>query len=122
MSRRTRRRREMTRLLDLGAGVRVDLEPDSDLDNDWCLPLHGSFLPTEICARQATDGKTCCQPGASPATRVRRPKIYRARTPWAVPPADTPQNDCFGGSGGGGMSSNWMEGMCWMNAAGSPGL
>ena len=27
---------------------------------------------------------------------------------------------CFGGSAGGGMSSNSIEGMCWTNAAGSP--
>ena len=51
MSRRTRRRQEITRALDLGAGVSVDLEPDRDLDDDRRLPLHSKFPPAEFRAK-----------------------------------------------------------------------
>src|SRR6266851_4795855 len=43
LPRRIRRRRRVESLFDLGAGVRVDLQPDGDLDDDGCLPLHGHF-------------------------------------------------------------------------------
>src|SRR5215472_15895258 len=61
MSRRTRRRQEITRALDLGAGVSVDLEPDRDLDDDRRLPLHSKFPPAEFRARQTKVEVTSCQ-------------------------------------------------------------
>jgi hypothetical protein len=45
--------------------------------------------------------------------------------PWQYPAVDYPDlgahNGLFGGSAGGGMSSNSIDGICWMNAVGSPG-
>ena len=41
--RRSRRCRKKKRLLNLGAGVGVDLQPHRDIDNDERLPLHGQF-------------------------------------------------------------------------------
>src|SRR6266446_4298576 len=36
-------------LFDFGAGVSLDFQPDSNLDNDRCLPLHGHFLRSGSC-------------------------------------------------------------------------
>ena len=67
MSPRTRRRREMMRLLDLGAGVRVDLEPYGNLDDDWGLPLHSCFPQVRAGAPEIKVGMRRCQP---PGRRV----------------------------------------------------
>jgi hypothetical protein len=40
------------RLFDLSASVGVNLQPERDLDDDGCLPLHGRFL---VCARIRVD-------------------------------------------------------------------
>src|SRR6516162_4234933 len=46
--------------------------------------------------------------------------------PWQRPAVDDPANRAhsgpLGGSGGGGMSWNSIDGMCWIKAVGSPGV
>jgi hypothetical protein len=49
-SRRIGRRQETRSLLDLGAGVGVDLEPNRNFDDDRRLPLHGFLLALILAA------------------------------------------------------------------------
>jgi hypothetical protein len=62
MSRRIRRRQETKSLLDLGAGVCVDLKPDRDLDDDRRFPLHGHYLHLKLAVAKVRLGQLGCQP------------------------------------------------------------
>ena len=62
IARRVRRRQRRVMLLDLGAGVSIDLQPDRDLDDDRSFPLHGR--PSNLFSTPSTlDARVAlCQP------------------------------------------------------------
>jgi hypothetical protein len=59
-------------LIDFGAGVSVDFQPNRDLDDDGRLPLHGHFPRFDFCRRQSKVTASCCQPTVSTASSHRR--------------------------------------------------
>jgi hypothetical protein len=55
------RRQRIENLFDFSASVRVDLQPDGNLDNDRSLPLHGHFFRAGFCLVQPKSMVEPCQ-------------------------------------------------------------
>ena len=108
-------------LLDLGAGVSVDFEPDSDLDNDRGLPLHGS-LPQR--ANSAMQGMATYERCQSTATTSDRSALYlRLRTLIGLMLGLGTRTTCSGGRMGADHPIAWCQqdigsGRCWYTGMG----